>query len=98
MEIKPGNKYFCKEKQILLKMEISTCKLEQMVLQILLHMETDFWIWNMCFYKWKHILWKTDTNTFAKLNGLKNTFANFANCEINVCVPFWKEFLLAKKT
>ena len=97
MEIKPGNKYFCKEKQILLKMEISTCKLEQMVLQILLHMETDFWIWNMCFYKWKHILWKTDTNTFAKLNGLKNTFANFANCEINMCVPFWKEFLLAKK-
>ena len=33
----------------------------------------------------------------CKVNGLKNTFANFANCEINMCVPFWKEFLLAKK-
>ena len=71
MEIKPRDKYFCKEEQILVKMEISTCKLEQMALQILLHMETDFWIWNVCFYKWKHILCKKETNTFAKLNELK---------------------------
>ena len=42
-----------------------------MALQIHLHMETDFWIWNVCFYKWKHILCKKEKNTFAKLKELK---------------------------
>ena len=83
METKSGNKYFW-NRTGLVKKEISTCKLEQMALLILLHMETDFWVWNMCFYKWKHILRKIETSTYAKLNVLKDTFANLASCEGNV--------------
>ena len=59
-------------------------------------METDFWVWNLCFYKWKHILWKIETNTFAKLNGLKDTFANLASCEGNVYIS-GKNFYWLKK-